>query len=84
MTKASTMVRKEKAGKAVVKRQKKLDNVAYEVRDNDVWLLSGPYIGKSVRELFVLGPLERDYLVNHLWFTNDLEVVKVIHSLCAK
>ena len=82
--KQQTFLRKESASNGIAKKQRKIDKVSYEVRDDDVFLLSGQYLGRSIRELFSAGPLERDYVVTHLWFTNDQSVVNVINSLCAK
>lgn len=84
MTTSRTMARKEKAGKETVKRQRKIEQVNYEIIDDDIIFKSGPYLNKSVRELFKISPLERDYIIQHLWFTNDADVVKIINSLCAR
>lgn len=84
MTTARTQIRKEKAGKETVKRQRKIEQVNYEIIDDDIILKSGPYLNRSVRELYKVGAIERDYIIQHLWFTNDADVVKIINSLCAK
>jgi hypothetical protein len=84
MTTSRTMQRKEKAGKETVKRKRKLDTVAYEVVDDDIIFKGGMYLNRSVRELYKVGPIERDYIIQHLWFTNDEAVVKIINSMCAK
>lgn len=84
MTTARTQIRKEKAGKETVKRQRKIEQVNYEILDDDIILKSGPYLNRSVRELYKVGAIERDYIIQHLWFTNDADVVKIINSLCAK
>lgn len=80
--KQEVMVRREKAGEKAKKRQKKLDQISYEVKDGDIHILSGTYLGRTVRELWQSGPIERDYIVQRLWFTNDRAVVEVINSLC--
>lgn len=84
MTTSRTQIRKEKAGKETVKRQRKIEQVNYEIIDDDIILKSGPYLNRSVRELYKVGAIERDYVIQHLWFTNDADVVKIINSLCAK
>lgn len=84
MTTSRTQIRKEKAGKETVKRQRKIEQVNYEIIDDDIILKSGPYLNRSVRELYKVGAIERDYVIQHLWFTNDADVVKIINSLCAR
>jgi hypothetical protein len=83
MKNRNVMVRREQAGQEAKKKKKKIDQISYEVKDDDIIILSGQYQGHSVRDLWNVGPLERDYIVNRLWFTNDPEVVKIIHSICA-
>jgi ABC-type iron transport system FetAB ATPase subunit len=82
MKNRNVMVRREQAGQEVKKQRKKLDQISYEVKDGDIIVLSGPYLGKSVKDMWSVGPIERDYIVKHLWFTNDFEVVKIINHLC--
>jgi hypothetical protein len=84
MTTSRTMMRKEKSGKETLKRKRKLDVVTYEIIDDDIIFKSGTFLNRSVRELYKLGPIERDYIVQHLWFTNDDAVIKIINSMCAK
>jgi hypothetical protein len=83
-TQQHTMVRKEKAGKETVKKQRKIEQVTFEIIDDDIILKSGPYLNRSVREMYKVGAIERDYVVQHLWFTNDEAVVKIINSMCAR
>lgn len=79
----NVLIKREKAGQETKKRQRKLDQISYEVQGDDVVILSGPYQGRSVNEMWDIGPIERDYIVNHLWFTNDASVVSIINKLCA-
>jgi hypothetical protein len=83
-TQQHTMVRKEKAGKETVKKQRKIEQVTFEIIDDDIILKSGSYLNRSVREMYKVGAIERDYVVSHLWFTNDEAVVKIINSMCAR
>lgn len=77
------MVRKEKAGKEALKTKRKLDLVEFRIEDEDILLLSGPYSGKTVKQLWPLGPTERDYVVQKIWFSGDEEAVRIVNGLCA-
>lgn len=72
--------RREEAAK---KKAVKVRAVKYELieESDDVIFLEGPYRGRTVRELFPLGPNERDYIVKELWFQNDIRVNQIIASM---
>ena len=76
----NSMLRKEKAAK----KQPKITSVEYTVENEDITILSGPYAGKKVKELFITGPAERDYVVKHIWFTGGEKVTKIINGLMCK
>jgi len=79
-----SMLRKEQAGKEALKVQRKSKVVEYKIENDDILILSGPYIGQTVRNLFLVGPTERDYIVNKIWFSNDPKVVEIINSLACR
>ena len=79
-----TMLRKEEAGKKTLKAQKQADSVEYRIENNDIFILNGQYAGKTVSELFVIGPTERDYIVKKIWFSGDADVIKIINSLVCR
>lgn len=76
----ANFLRRDEAAK---KKPVKVRNVGYEVveESDDVIFLDGPYRGRTVRELFPLGPNERDYIVRELWFLNDERVNSIISSM---
>lgn len=78
------LLRKEKAYRKAIKQQSRVGDIHFEITDDDITLLTGPYSGRNVRELFAKGPNERDYVVNNLWFTGDERIEKVIRSLVCK
>lgn len=63
-------------------KQAKLVN--YQVCGTDVLITSGPFQGRYVRELWMSGPNERDYVVKNLCKRNDAEVLTIINSLCGE
>lgn len=75
------MLRKEKAGYKTDRMIRKHNPVRYEIEEDDIIILSGPYTGRKVRELWPLGPVERDYIVKKLWSTGDEKIVKIINSM---
>ena len=75
------LLRREEAAEKARRKVRKLDLVEYAVEGDDVVFLTGPYKGKGVRGLFFLGPRERDYIMQHLWFRNDEEVLRIINSM---
>ena len=79
----NVMLRKEKAGEKAASTTRKFDFIKYEVLEDgsDITILSGLYINRSVRELWSIGPAERDYIVEKLWSTGDEKVVQFINSL---
>lgn len=81
MKSQKVLLRKEKVSQKVKIQQSKINNVNYEVRGDDIFILSGPYIRNSVVEMFNMGPNERDYVIDNLWFTGDPEVEEIIKKL---
>ena len=79
--KTNAMVRREEAGEQAHRAQRKIKPLEYEIRNGDIQLMSGPYVGRMVSELFQQGPIERDYIVSKLWFLGDAEVEKIIKDL---
>ena len=77
------MVRKEQAAQQAAVVKKKLELVEFCIENDDVLLLSGNYSGQTVRQLWPLGPVERDYIVQKIWFTNNPDAVRIINELCA-
>jgi len=62
--------------------QARLKLVEYRVEGDDVLILSGPYNGQTLKQLWAVGPNERDYIVKNLAMRNDTQVMEVIRSLC--
>ncbi len=73
------MHRREKA--AEVRPRLRQVAVKYRIENGDIYILSGPYLGKSVKELWPIGPVERDYIVRNIWFSGDAEVAAIIRGL---
>ena len=82
--KHDTQLRRAKASAKAVKAQQGLERVSYRVEADDILILNGPYRNRRVRELFASGSVERDYVVRHLWFTGDQEVVRIINSMVCR
>jgi len=78
------MLKKEKASEEAQRIHYKPDKVKYEVRDNDIILLSGKYSNCYVRDLFSRGPIERDYIMDKLWMKGDEAVCAIINSMTCK
>jgi hypothetical protein len=81
---ASQMRRGEAAAKAkkVAKVQEK---ISFEImgQDEDILIKDGPYRDKFVSQMFLAGAKERDYVVQHIWFSNDERAMSVIRKfLC--
>ena len=79
-----TMLRREEAGKKTLKAQRQTNSVEYKIENDDIIILSGQYTGKTVRELFVIGPTERDYIIKNIWFSGDADVIRIINSLVCR
>jgi hypothetical protein len=79
-----SMLRREKAGEKAKKAQKKLELIEYRVEGGDILILSGQHKGKTVRSLWPLGPVERDYITRHLWLRHDSQVNEILNSLCCR
>jgi len=75
------MVRRDKAAQKAKSRAKRVDQVKYEIDNNDIVLLSGPYAGKYASQVFTQGVKERDWLIKNLWFTHDADVMAIIRGL---
>jgi len=84
MSGPDSMLRREKAGEKAKKVQKKLELIEYRVEGDDILILSGQHKGKTVRSLWPLGPVERDYITKHLWLRNDEKLNLILNSLCCK
>ena len=78
------LLRREKAGEKAEKLRKKYDLVQYQVEDDNIRILSGPYAGFDARSLWFKGPAERDYIVKHIWFSGNREVAAILSSLSCK
>lgn len=77
-----TQVRRGHAQEKAKRAQARLKLVEYRVEGEDVIILSGPYNGQTVSQLWAKGSNERDYIVKHLAMRNDSQVLKVIRGLC--
>jgi len=62
--------------------QARLKLVEYRVEAGDVLIFSGPYNGQTLKQLWAVGPNERDYVVKNLAMRNDVKVMAIIRSLC--
>ena len=80
--KVETNVRRGYALEKAKKAQARLKLVEYQVKNGDIILLSGPYNGQSVAQLWARGENERDYVVKNLCMRNDEQVMEVIRGLC--
>lgn len=76
MSGPASMLRREKAAEKA--KRKRVQVVKYQVDNGDIVFLEGPYGGKYASQLFQMGPAERDYVVNNLWFTNDARVMEIL------
>jgi hypothetical protein len=80
----NTQMRRNEAMQKAKRAQAQLKLVEYRVENGDVLILSGPYNGKVVSELWAQGPNERDYIVKNLCMRNDSQVLDMIRKLCGK
>jgi hypothetical protein len=72
----------QKANSESLKATKRVQEIAeYQVVDNDVLILNGPYNGAYVRELWTREAIERDWIINKLWILNDKRVNEIIRTL---
>jgi len=77
------MVRREKAGQKAARQARKVEKVEYQVEGEDIVLLSGPFAGQYVSQLFFEGAEQRDFVVKHLWLSHDEKVMEIIRRfLC--
>jgi len=53
----------------------------YVVENGDVLLLTGPYSGYRVREVWERGEVERDYLFKNIYQRGDQEVIRIMKAL---
>jgi hypothetical protein len=58
--------------------------VEYLIQNGDIIIQNGKFAGRCVRELFGIGPEERDYVIKNLWMTNDQQVMNIINELVCK
>ena len=79
-----TQMRRGQALEKAKRVQAKLKLVEYRVENGDILILSGPYNGKLVSEVWSRGPNERDYIVKNLCMRNDSKVLEVIRGLCGQ
>lgn len=78
---SKSQARRENAYDAAQRKKRLLHLVEYVVEEDDIIILSGVFTGRSVRELFSVGPNERDYIVKNLWYRNDEQVRKILREL---
>ena len=73
------MMRNESAqNKAKFRSREKAE---FRIEANDLLLITGPYAGTRVRELWERGPDERDYVFKSVYINRDPEVQRIIKSL---
>lgn len=82
MSGPASMARRDKAEKKA--KYYKTDAVKYQIDNGDIVFLEGPYGGKYASQLFNAGVKERDYVVTHLWNTNNTEVMSIIRNWVCK
>jgi len=73
--------RKDEASKKIEKKKRKLELCDFVVEDDDIKFLNGPYIGKTVREIWEIDKVARDWVINKVWVPGDASVREVIKSL---
>jgi len=56
----------------------------FKVEENDILVLTGPYSGKRISELWLKGPDERDYIFQNLYKTNDVNIQRIISAYFCK
>ncbi len=61
---------------------KKTDSVAvrYEILEDDIKINSGIYMGRTVKELWDMGKVERDWVIKKIWNTGDKDAQRVIRE----
>lgn len=79
-----SMIRREKSAEKAKRAQKKLEVVEYRVEGDDILILSGKHAGDKVSSIWSKGPLERDYIVKHLWMRQDPKVNQILNRLCCR
>jgi len=84
MTNPNVQARREEAGEKARRVRRELATIEFRVEGDDILIQSGPYVEDYVRELWTRGPVERDYIVKHIWFRNDERVNQILNSLCCK
>lgn len=77
-----TQMRRGQAMERAKRTQARLKLIEYRVENGDVLILSGPYNGQTLTQLWAVGPNERDYIVKNLGMRNDSKVMEVIRGLC--
>ena len=80
MTGPAGQMRKEQAAQ---KRKKSLQHAKFQIQGSDIAFLDGKYTGQWASQIFAMGPEGRDYVVRHIWFSNDSEAMDIIRGwLC--
>lgn len=78
------MVRREKAADKAKRKARKVEKVEYRIEGDDLMILTGRFAGTYISELFARGPVERDFVIKHVWFDHDDEAMAIIRSLLCK
>ena len=79
MISPNVMIRKEKAGRKINN-----DSDEFEVQNNDIYITSGPHLGKSVSIMWQSTAEERDYVMDKIYSLGDSAVNKIIHKMCCR
>jgi hypothetical protein len=80
MTGAASQVRRESA---VEKRKKSMQLAGFQVEGDDIVFTDGRYSGHRASVLFESGPEGRDFIVRHVWFSNNEDAMRIIRGwLC--
>lgn len=77
-------LRKGQAADKAKKLQAKIKLVEYRIEDDDAVILSGPYMGKTIKSIWFLGEAERDYIVKNFCMRNDSKIVEIVRQLCGQ
>jgi len=79
----ANFARRDKAAEEKKKVSYTLALVRFEyVEDGaDILLLEGPYAGKTVKQVFLIGEEERDYIIKQLWYRGDQKINAIIEGM---
>ena len=75
------MIRQDQAAEKAKIVQSSIQFDKYKVEAEDILLLSGPYSGYHLKELWNRGECERDYLFKNIYKRGDTEVVRIMKQL---